>query len=61
MISFLHHQQCPACFVRLIWIVCEMRSDRIAAVVVLYPEFIQDSTQHSCKAPIKLFLLAFFP
>ena len=39
MSSFLFHQQYPACFVRINWIVCEMScSDRTAAVLVGYED-----------------------
>ena len=48
MSSSLLFQQCPACLVRLPWIVFVMGGRRLVPCGVLPPELVQYCAQHSC-------------
>ena len=55
MSSSLFLQQCPACLVRLTWIVFRVRGQVAVQLVscgVLLPGLVQDCTQHSCVIAI---------
>ena len=62
MNSSLVLQQCPACLVRLTWIVFMMESRwpyNWCFVGVLPPGLVQNCSQHSCEVAVKLFLHTF--
>ena len=52
-------QQCPACLVRLTWIVFMMGGRWLYSCGVLPPGLIQYCSQHSCVIAVKLLLQLF--
>ena len=63
MSSSLLLQQCPACLVRLTWIVFVMRGRWLYSwclVGVLPPGLVQDCSQHSCVIAVQLLLQPFY-